>query len=152
SYQLSCPWVSLTNVEIPKNLIELFPRELAIKHTAVPVHQRATSRGEALYVALHDPTDEVALGEFARAVQMRVRPMVAITYEIRQALAKYYGAPIPSMTTAPSAFAPVKLPPPLPKKETPPKVEVLAVEPPKAEEPKEISPPPPQVGPPVVLV
>jgi Type II secretion system (T2SS), protein E, N-terminal domain len=101
SYQLSCPWLSLTNIEIPRALVELVPRELAIAHTLVPVHLRETDGRSALYVATHDPTDELALAECARAVKMPVKPMVAITYEIRQALSRYYGAPLPSLTTAP---------------------------------------------------
>jgi len=111
SYQLSCPWLSLNNVEIPRALIELVPREIAIAHTLVPVHLRQ-AEGRHLYVAIHDPTDEVALTECARAVKMPVKPMVAITYEIRQALARYYGAPLPSLTTAPVRLQVVRSPEP----------------------------------------
>ncbi|MDF2697739.1 MAG: uncharacterized protein K0S65_6122 [Labilithrix sp.] len=101
SYQLSCPWISLANVEIPRALVELLPRELAIMHTVVPVHLRENDGRRFLYVATHDPTDEAALAECARAAKIPVKPMVAITYETRQALARYYGAPLPSLTTAP---------------------------------------------------
>ena len=101
SYQLSCPWLSLSNVDLARDLIALVPRDLAIKHTLVPVHLREKNGTTYLYVATHDPTDEPALAEVAEAVKMPVRPMVAITYEIRQALTRYYGAPIPSLTTAP---------------------------------------------------
>jgi hypothetical protein len=97
SYQLSCPWVSLTNMDIPRTLIELFPRELALKHAVVPVHLRETERGNVLHLAMYDPTDQNALAECANAVGMNVRPMVAITFEIRQALARFYGAPAPSL-------------------------------------------------------
>lgn len=129
SYQLSCPWLSLTNVELAKSLVDLVPRDLAIKHTLVPVHLREKKGTSFLYVATHDPTDETALNEVAEAVQMPVRPMVAITFEIRQALTRYYGAPAPSLTTAPVAFlpvnipqkaAPAKPPPPLPPKKAAP--------------------------------
>jgi hypothetical protein len=41
---------------------------------------------------------------------MPVKPMVAITYEIRQALARYYGAPLPSLTTAPIPIQAVPAP------------------------------------------
>ncbi|MBX3229035.1 MAG: hypothetical protein KIT84_01755 [Labilithrix sp.] len=131
SYQLSCPWLSLTNVDLPKALLELVPRDLAIEHTLVPVHLREKNGTTFLYVATHDPTDEVALAAVADAVKMPVRPMVAITFEIRQALTRYYGAPAPSLTTAPIAFkppappaphqkpAPPKPPPPVPQKKPP---------------------------------
>lgn len=141
SYQLSCPWLSLTNIDIPRDLLGLVPRELAIKHTLVPVHLREKKGTTYLYVATHDPTDEAALAEVSAGAKMPVRPMIAITYEIRQALNRYYGAPIPSLTTAPLDFkpmtvaaaqaaaassattqriAPAKPPPPLPKKPPPP--------------------------------
>lgn len=131
SYQLSCPWLSLSNVDLPRELIEKVPRELAIKHTLVPVHLREKNGTTYLYVATHDPTDEAALAEVAAAVGMPVRPMVAITYEIRQALNRYYGAPVPSLTTAPvtvvSPAATTQVikakpppPPPLPAKKPPP--------------------------------
>lgn len=130
SYQLSCPWLSLTSVELAKDLLALVPRDLAIKHTLVPVHLREKKGVTFLYVATHDPTDEAALAEVAEAANMPVRPMVAITFEIRQALARYYGAPAPSLTTQPvvvaaagttQKVAPAKPPPPpLPKKPPPP--------------------------------
>jgi hypothetical protein len=138
SYQLSCPWLSLTNVDIPRELIDLVPRDLAIKHTLVPVHLRDNKGTTFLYVATHDPTDDAALGEVSGEVGMPVRPLVAITYEIRTALNRYYGAPIPSLTTAPADFKPMSIqaavaavvtqrmapakppPPPVPKKPPPP--------------------------------
>src|SRR4051812_9416669 len=101
SYQLSCPWLSLTSVDISRDLIALVPRELAIKHTLVPIHLRDKRGTTFLYVATHDPTDDIALAEVAAAAAMPVRPMIAITYEIRTALNRYYGAPMPSLTTAP---------------------------------------------------
>ena len=134
SYQLSCPWLSLANIDIPRELIGLVPRELAIKHTLVPIHLRDKKGTTYLYVATHDPTDDIALAEVAAASDMPVRPMVAITYEIRTALNRFYGAPIPSLKTAPADFKPIsvaaamaaasmsprsqpgKPPPPVPKK------------------------------------
>ena len=112
SYQLSCPWLSLNNVEVPRALIELVPREIAIAHTLVPVHLREVAGRRYLYVATHDPTDEAALADCARATGTLVKPMVAITYEIRQALARYYGAPLPSLTTAPVPLQVVRAPEP----------------------------------------
>lgn len=141
SYQLSCPWLSLTNVEISRDLIALVPRDLAIKHTLVPIHLREKKGITYLYVATHDPTDDAALAEVSGEAEMPVRPMIAITYEIRQALNRYYGAPVPSLTTAPVEFKPIPIsipampsasivglpqrsapprpPPPLPKKPAP---------------------------------
>jgi hypothetical protein len=115
-------------MEIPRTLIELFPRELALKHTVVPVHLRESSRGKVLHLAMHDPTDESALAECASTLRMTVRPMVALTFEIRQALARFYGAPTPSLRgmdpppaksvavrPSPALAATTASPPPLPR-------------------------------------
>ncbi len=90
SFQLACPWVSLTNVVITPNLLALVPRELAVKYMVVPVHLRATASGPVLYVATADPTDEKAFAELAAVAEMRVRPMVAATNDIRAAIAAAY--------------------------------------------------------------
>ena len=57
----------------------------------------ASRRGSAiLYVATDDPTDDIALAECAAAAEIAVRPMVAETGEVRAALARFYGAEMPS--------------------------------------------------------
>jgi hypothetical protein len=119
SYQLSCPWIALSNLDIPEDVIELLPRELALKHTVVPVHVRVAGTRRGLYLATHDPTDDAGLAECANAADMPVKPMVAVTFEIRQALARYYGAPAPSLPRGMAAARtgknpPAKPPPPLP--------------------------------------
>src|SRR5262249_25034357 len=43
SHQLSCPWVSLTRVDIRPAVLALLPRELAIAHEVVPVHLRTST-------------------------------------------------------------------------------------------------------------
>ncbi len=91
SRQLACPWVSLPRVEISREAVERVPREIALKHHIVPV-QLGTSKGAtALFVAMDDPTDEVALAEVSRAAKMPVKPMVALTSEIKAALERIYG-------------------------------------------------------------
>ena len=95
---------------------------------------------------------------------MPVRPLVAITYEIRTALNRYYGAPVPSLTTAPADFkpmsvqaavaavvtqrmAPAKPPPPVPKKPPVPSPNATGPNPPAA-----LSPSPPETRSPIILV
>jgi hypothetical protein len=98
SHQLACPWVSLQRVEISPEAVEKLPPELARRHHMVPVHLR-TSRGgsTALYVAMDDPTDDLALSEATTAAKMPVKPMVALASEIKEQLAELYPrAPAPS--------------------------------------------------------
>lgn len=109
SRQLSCPWVSLQRLELTPELVNLLPRELAIAQRVVPVHLRSVGGVRTLYVATDDPTDEVALSECARAASMRVKAMVALTSEITDMLARYYGGPV---RTRESARPGSKKPPP----------------------------------------
>ena len=128
SHQLACPWVSLQRVEISPEAVEKLPGEVARRHHMVPVHLR-TSRGgvAALYVAMDDPTDDVALSEAMTAAKMPVKPMVALASEIEEQLAELYptkpvspsppgvlpvgGFPAPKMNARPAVSKP---PPPLP--------------------------------------
>ncbi|HEY8080127.1 MAG TPA: PilZ domain-containing protein [Labilithrix sp.] len=92
SHQLSCPWVSLQRVEIGQAVLGLVPRDLALELELVPVHMRSGDGGRTLYVATADPTDIDALGTCSRAAAMTVKPMVALSSDIRAALARLYGA------------------------------------------------------------
>ena len=107
SHQLSCPWISLAQLEIDPEILALLPEELAMDHGVVPVHLRIAKGQRILYVATDDPTDDVALAECAAAAGMPVRPMVAIAGEVRAALARLYGLvdppPVPQRKAAPRA-------------------------------------------------
>ena len=108
SHQLACPWVSLQRVEIAPEAVEKLPPDLARRHHMVPVHLR-TSRGgsTALYVAMDDPTDDVALSEATTAAKMPVKPMVALASEIKEQLAELYPRPpAPSKPELPKLASP----------------------------------------------
>jgi hypothetical protein len=90
SHQLACPWVSLERVEIAPEAVETLPRDIAMKHHMVPVHLRASKGATALYVAMDDPTDDVALAEARKRTGMAVKPMVALASEIRAVLERLY--------------------------------------------------------------
>jgi tRNA A-37 threonylcarbamoyl transferase component Bud32 len=114
SHQLACPWVSLDRVDIAPEAVETLPRDLALKHHMVPVHLRASKGATALYVAMDDPTDDVALAEARVRTGMAVKPMVALVTEIRAALERLYRASPASQPLS----RPAKPPPP--KKTLPP--------------------------------
>lgn len=110
SRQLSCPWVSLQRLELTPELAKLLPRELVLAQRVVPVHLRSVHGVRTLYVAMDDPTDDVALSECARAAEMRVKAMVALTNEVTDVLARYYGGPAPKDSVRPASKP--KPPPP----------------------------------------
>jgi hypothetical protein len=112
SFRLACPWVSPKTVDIPPALLALVPAPIAIEHRLVPVYLRAVPT-HALYVATDDPTDELALAAVEAVAGVPVRPMVATTGDMREALATHYGAPRPAPPAPPPSAR--KDPPPVPK-------------------------------------
>lgn len=118
SHQLACPWVSLQRVEVAREAVEILPKEIALRHYMVPVHLRTSKAGTALYVAMDDPTDDVALAEAAARTELLVKPMVALTSEIRALLERLYGT---SRRPEPVRHSrPPKPPPPKPSMPPPP--------------------------------
>src|SRR6188768_2996460 len=92
SQQLSVPWVSLYHIDFSRQLLNLVSHELAEKYCLVPIFvRRVRSLGETLYVAMDDPSDEVALREVGQWAGLPVRAMIAPPTDIRSAIRVYYG-------------------------------------------------------------
>jgi hypothetical protein len=110
SNQLSVPWVSIERVEFSADLLARLPSDLADRHSVMPVYVRnVRGRGETLYVAMDDPTDDIALGAIANATGFKVRAMIASPTELRTAIEeRYFGAkPVsrpPPVARAPASF------------------------------------------------
>jgi type IV pilus assembly protein PilB len=93
SQQLSVPWVSLYHIDFSRQLLNLVPRDLAERYCLVPIFvRRVRGIGEALYVAMDDPTDENAQREASQYSGLPVRAMIAPPSDIRAAIRVYYGA------------------------------------------------------------
>jgi type IV pilus assembly protein PilB len=94
SLQLSVPWVSLYHIDFSRQLLNRVSREIAEKYCLIPIFIRhVKGQGETLYVAMDDPTNEVALQEVARASGLPTKPMIASASDIRSAIRVYYGEP-----------------------------------------------------------
>lgn len=112
SQQLAVPWVSLYHVDFSRQLLNFVPREIAEKYCLVPVlHRKSKKGGEQLFVAMDDPTNDVALAEIAQATGITVKPMISARSDIRAAIRVYYHGE--SGEPAQGAQAPP--PPPSPK-------------------------------------
>jgi Type II secretion system (T2SS), protein E, N-terminal domain/Protein kinase domain/PilZ domain len=111
SHQLSCPWISLAQLDIDPEVLAMLPDELAMDHGVIPVYRRHSKGQHVLYIATDDPTDDVALAECSAAARMPVRPMVAISGEVRSALTRLYGMDEPAPGRRPAAPAAPKLRP-----------------------------------------
>lgn len=106
SNQLSVPWVNLYHVDFSRELLNLIPAEVAEKYGCVPVYVRKVRKqGDTLFVATDDPTNESALTVIAQHAAMPVKPMVASSSDVRDAIRVYYFGGRPSAT---AAAAPVK--------------------------------------------
>jgi type IV pilus assembly protein PilB len=92
SQQLSVPWVSLHHIDFSRQLLNLVSHQLAEKYCLVPIFvRRVRGLGETLYVAMDDPSDEVAQREVGQWAGLPVRAMIAPPTDIRSAIRVYYG-------------------------------------------------------------
>jgi type IV pilus assembly protein PilB len=148
SRQLAVPWVSLYHVDFSRSLLNVVSRETAEKYCLVPIFVRRERKGETLFVAMDDPTNEVAIEEVSRASSLPVKPMIACPSDIRAAIRVYYlgdattdavsaGAPkaVPAIAPPPPG-TPVRSDPP-PPRSRPPKLKVAEAPPPSEPPPAE---------------
>ncbi|HEY4104606.1 MAG TPA: hypothetical protein VGM44_11980 [Polyangiaceae bacterium] len=92
SQQLSVPWVSLYHIDFSRQLLNLVSHQLAERYCLVPIFvRRVRGLGETLYVAMDDPSDEVAQREVSQWAGLPVRAMIAPPTDIRSAIRVYYG-------------------------------------------------------------
>lgn len=90
SRQLRLPAVTAAALEhIPEDVIGLLPRDTAVHHRCIPVRLE----GQALCVAMSDPTDGRALAEVWTLSRRTVRAMVAPDILVSYALERHYGVP-----------------------------------------------------------
>ncbi len=85
--QLGVEFIDLTNVSIPVDLAQYLPKNIAKKHTVVPVK---LDRND-LYVAMSDPLNFVAQEEIKQASKKQVIPMIATKKATERAIATLYG-------------------------------------------------------------
>lgn len=83
--QMGVPVVSLQSVKIDPILFTYIPAVLARKHQMVPVKLDK----DGLVVAMVDPSDVVLLDHLKEIVGLRIKPVVALSTEIREAMLGY---------------------------------------------------------------
>lgn len=89
--QLGIKWISLYERTIPNDVISTVPKEVAAKYQVVPIEVS----GNTVTVATINPNDMAAMDAVSFAVGKKIRPVMALEYDIRLALAKYYETPSP---------------------------------------------------------
>lgn len=102
SNQLSVPWVDLRHVEFSRELLNIITAEFAHEHCLIPIYvRRVRGGGDALFVAMDDPTNEDVIAHLTARVNAPVKAMVAPPTDIRDAISTYYfgRGSVPEVTT-----------------------------------------------------
>ncbi|HEX7672214.1 MAG TPA: hypothetical protein VF395_21610, partial [Polyangiaceae bacterium] len=86
SQQLSVPWVSLHHIDFSRELLNLVPLDLVEQYCLIPIYvRRVRGLGDALYIAMDDPTNAQALKDVAERSRLHVRAMIAPPSDIHAA-------------------------------------------------------------------
>ena len=85
--QLGIEFVDLTKVNIPTELAQALPKNIAKQYQVVPVR---TVKDE-LYLAMSDPMNFYAIEEVRKAVRKKVVPMVATAAAVERSIQVLYG-------------------------------------------------------------
>ena len=85
--QLGIEFVDLGKINIPTELAQVVPKNIAKQYQVVPVR---VFRDE-LYLAMSDPLNFYAIEEVRKAVRRRVVPMVAMSSAVERAIQILYG-------------------------------------------------------------
>ncbi len=81
------PKIRLDEIDIPRTIIELIPRELAMKFKVIPISQTANE----MTVAMADPRALETINAVRFRTGVFARPVLAAESHLIDALAKYYG-------------------------------------------------------------
>ena len=85
--QLGIEYIDLTKVNIPTELAQMLPKNIARQYQVVPV--KAVK--DELYLAMNDPLNFYAIEEVRKAVRRKVIPMVATKAAIERSIQVLYG-------------------------------------------------------------
>ena len=85
--QLGIEFIDLTKLNIPTELAQMLPKNIAKQHQVVPV--RAVK--DELYLAMSDPLNFYAIEEVRKAVRRKIVPMVATKSAIEHSIQVLYG-------------------------------------------------------------
>ena len=85
--QLGIEFIDLSKVNIPTELVQMVPKNIAKQYQVVPVR---LNRDE-LYIAMSDPLKFYAIEEVRKAARRKVVPMVAMSSAVERAIQVLYG-------------------------------------------------------------
>lgn len=78
--------IDLSNYEVSRDLIDLVPKEFALRHEVFPIDRL----GKLLTVGMVCPLDSKTIGELETATGLRVKPILCSAEDVRRAINRYY--------------------------------------------------------------
>ena len=87
SRQYGVPSVALEEVEVDEDVLKLIPREVAEKHSLIPINKD----GNSIVVAMSDPANIYAMDDIKFLTGFNVEVVVSSESAIRKAQDQYYG-------------------------------------------------------------
>lgn len=85
--QYEHPFIKVMDYKIDPSCLELVSPMLAIRFGVIPIERI----GNILMVAISDPSNEDAIEELEKTTKLKIRPLVAISNDIREAIIRHYG-------------------------------------------------------------
>lgn len=85
--QLGIPHVSLTEITIPKDVLDAVPESIAVNHCLIPVFKKDNK----VTVAMADPLNVFAIDDVKMMTGLDVEPAIASETDIKAMHLKYYG-------------------------------------------------------------
>ncbi|MBN1866344.1 type IV-A pilus assembly ATPase PilB [Candidatus Sumerlaeota bacterium] len=84
--QLNVPFITLSQYEIDREVLQSIPREIILKYSIVPVDRT----GDTLTVALPDPHNIFILDELRLLTKCQIVPVISFEVDIQQAINRYF--------------------------------------------------------------
>lgn len=81
------PKTKIQEMDIPKTILDLLPKDLAVKHRVIPIDRA----GNNIIVAMGDPRNLDAINAIRFSVGFFPKPVLASEARLTEALEKYYG-------------------------------------------------------------
>ncbi|MCK6574989.1 hypothetical protein L6V77_28285, partial [Myxococcota bacterium] len=97
SKALNRPVVSIEQAQPDARALQLLSRDVCIEHLLFPIEIERSKSGEHLHVAMANPLDVRAIKIVMQQARLRIQPLVCSAREIKGAIARYYGGPVPGV-------------------------------------------------------
>jgi type IV pilus assembly protein PilB len=87
SLQYGFPYLPLQNYDVPKELVKVIPKEVAVKYCLVPIDQI----GSTLTVAMANPLNPQAIDQVEYISKCEIQIFVATVSDVRETITRLYG-------------------------------------------------------------